>query len=920
MSSILDCALEHARHGFAVLPLRENGKEPATINGYYDASTIEAEIAKWFAKPTVNIGIRVGQESNIIVIDPDNKGGKDGRARLAELEARLGQLPLTRTIETRYGKHYYFKFPAKWSDALIKSEYAPGLDIKAKGYVVAPPSTVDGFTYFVKNDIPIAELPNAWVKDAINTAPNRDDWKRLERPRGSGVSICEEYDIHLNDVLEVPTNARKTSDGYLIKHPIHGATGSGNLSLNMARDLWHCFRCGSGGDPLTWVAVREHFIDCADAGPLDRDTIKRCLEVLRKEGKVPDEATVRAAVTVSNNGKEETYSVKLRPLNDVANVERFLSRHGDDIRWCEETRRWVAFNGARWEEVSSDYVKRCARDVSAIIRHESALITELNKSDDEKKQMTDKFDVWARLSSFKNRIDAIIELSKGDLAISVHAFNRDPLLFNCENGTFNIASDEMQPHNRDDYITHYYAVPYEPGSKNRKWESFLARVQPSSGIREFLKRAAGYSLTGLTNEEALFFCYGGGSTGKSTFLDTLRSAAASYGDVSKFATFLADRNASGGSPREDITRLMGLRMTICNEVNRNTRFNGALLKTLVSGELYVARVPYSPQSVSFEPTFKLWLAANDRPKIDYDDDAAFRRFYIVPFNVVIAKLEQDKGLRNYFKQDSDAQKAVLAWALEGAVEWYKLSNGGHSDGLLAPAEIVSETKAYQLAMNPVHEFIMNECAIGCDANGLPFEVEGSSLWDVYSDARSHYDMRTVKSSVSLGKYLSKFGFESFQETTGSRERKWRYIRLLDPETMPEQPALVKCRRTDERIKGSIIENSYHEGDIGKVCDFCALIRSCVREPVVERLKQADQAALATHIYELLGAAKGVSLALDSDEQLAEATAIKIKQQHPEFSDYPVEQFCKKLVESDKQLQGLVAGLTGGKVRGGQAQT
>ena len=306
--AMVDAALEYARRGEPVLPLRENAKEPATDNGFYDASINDAEIEKLFVKPYVNIGVRVGQESNIIVIDIDNKSGKDGRARLTEIEARLGTLPLTRTVETRHGKHFYFNFPNKWRYELTKSEYAPGLDIKAKGYVVAPPSTIEGFTYYVKNDVPTAELPDAWVTEAIKVTPDRHDWNKL-RPKDSGLSICEEYGISMNDVLTLPANARKTYDWYLIKHPIHGATGSGNMSINASRDLWYCFRCGTGGDALTYLAVREGFIDCADAGPLDRDTIKKCLEVLRKEGKVPDD---RPTLTEPNGPGEQALQDKAR--------------------------------------------------------------------------------------------------------------------------------------------------------------------------------------------------------------------------------------------------------------------------------------------------------------------------------------------------------------------------------------------------------------------------------------------------------------------------------------------------------------------------------------------------------------------------------------------------------------------------------
>ena len=919
---VLPIALSYASRGWPVLPLNPGRKIPLTKNGFYDASNDEAQIHAWWTTyPRANVGLRVGFESGLCVIDVDNKGGKDGNTRLAELEERLGTLPPTLTIKTPNGRHFYFKFPEAWRDTLIKAEYAPGVDLKSKGYVVAPPSVVSSFEYRLINGVELAELPFAWANEAIKGELTGDDWKKLERPRGSGPSICEEYNIRLDDVLTIPADAHTTSQGYLIKHPIHGATGDGNLSLNVSKDLWHCFRHDTGGDPLTWVAVREAFIDCADAGPLDRETIKRCLDVLRKEGKVPEEATLRAAVTVTtSNGKEETFTVKPRRLDDVANVERFLSRHGDSLRWCLETRRWLAYNGAYWAEVSPDYVKRCARDVSYIIRSESALVGDLkNKSEDEKKKLADQYTSWARTSSLKVRIDAVIELAKADLEISVHELNRDPLLFNCENGTFNIRNGELRPHDPDDFISHHCAIPYEPGFKNEHWEAFLKKVQPSRDTRNFLQRATGYSLTGLTNEEALFFCFGEGATGKSTFLETILGCAASYGDVSKFATFLADRTASGGSPREDITRLIGLRLTVCNEVNKNTRFNGALLKTLVSGELHVARVPYSPQSVSFEPTFKLWLAANDRPKLDYDDDAAFRRFYVVPFNVVIPRKEQDKNLKSYFKHDSDAQKAILAWGLEGAVEWYKLSDGGRRDGLRAPTVISEATQAYQFAMNPLYEFLQNECAVGCDKDGKPFEVDTTSLWAAYHDAQ--YDIRKVRSAASLGRFLSSLGFERFQDNTPNRARKWRYLRLkgFDEEsTMPNCDIVNQKFRTLEHLEGSFSQNSLHEVAHEKVCDFCLFKCSSVHDldKVGEQKQGPDQATLARHIKEALESwrsanSSGKKQRVERSAHI-DAVAMLVYGTHPEHDPDDIWRLVERLSSEDRDIAALIADCARGR--------
>lgn len=920
---MLDAALKYARQGIAVLPLLEGKKDPLVFgtfrHGYKTATTDETLILEcWTQHPYVNIGLRIGFESGIAVIDEDNKGSKDGRSDMVALEKELGTLPVTRTVYTasentatgEIGRQYYFKFPAELRDAPLKKQLADGVDVKVKnGYVVAAPSVVSGRAY-ESDGADIVELSAAWIASCITPELDLSEWKRVSQPRGSGKSICDEYNIHLEDVLDF-TRGRKTGDGWLIPHPIHGATGKGNMGVNLSKGLWYCFRHGGGGDALTWVGVREGIIKCGDQ--LDRESIKECLKVLRKEGKVPEEAAVRATVTVSGvKGEPETYTVKIRPRTDVANVERFLSRHGENIRWCEETRRWFRFNGAYWKEVSADNVKHRARDVSAIVRSESALFNEL-KTDpktgntltaEQKEKMAGEHQAWARQSSMRQRLEAIVELVKADLVVSIDAFDHDPLLYNCKLGTFNIKTGEVQPFSREDYITHYYDVPYVKGARNDRFEKFLERVQPSPEVRAFLKRAVGYSLTALTNEEALFFCYGTGSTGKSTFEAAIQGAASTYGEVSKFATFLANRYASGGSPREDITRLIGKRIVECNEVNRGTKFNGALIKTLVSGERYVARVPFSPQSVSFEPTFKLWLFANDRPTLEYDDDAAFRRFYVVPWSVVIPEPEQDKSLKDYFKNDPEAREAILAWALEGAVEWWTLSNGGVENGLRAPSDVVAETKAYQLAMNPVYQFVINECAVGCDATGKPYEVEAIRLWDVYSDIRSHYDLKNIKSAGSLGKKLKAFGFESFQGNETWRPRKWRYIRLLDPTELPEQPPLFNCQywwseiRTDEQIKGVLSANFLHEGTYGKVCKMCASIRSCVH--VLENITKPDQATVIEMIVSFLddSIASGKTGVDIKTDEFAVAMAQNIVIQRTELNEADVVALYKLLIESE----------------------
>jgi phage/plasmid-associated DNA primase len=186
---------------------------------------------------------------------------------------------------------------------------------------------------------------------------------------------------------------------------------------------------------------------------------------------------------------------------------------------------------------------------------------------------------------------------------------------------------------------------------------------------------------------------------------------------------------------------------------------------------------------------------------------------VIPFNVTIPVSEQDRNLRTIFKHDTNIKKAILAWALEGAVEWYQRSNGGHDDGLLAPKDVISATEVYQLSMNPLYSFIQAECEVGCDEKGVPFEEGAVELWDAYDSPRAHYDIKAVKSSKALGKYLAALGFERYREKVGTRQYKWKYIRLLAAYEVPgQQPRSSECPL--------LKQSESLEWEIKKICGLC----------------------------------------------------------------------------------------------------
>jgi putative DNA primase/helicase len=159
------------------------GKHPRTEHGAKDASTDLVQIRRWWRKwPDANVGIRVGEDAGIIVLDIDPRNG--GSATLEALEAELGVLPETVTAKTGGGGlHLVFQHP----DLPVGKDSAgkllgPGIDVLANGalMVASPSRHISGRRYRWADgkshrDLTPGKLPEAWVSKLCGTAAGADD-------------------------------------------------------------------------------------------------------------------------------------------------------------------------------------------------------------------------------------------------------------------------------------------------------------------------------------------------------------------------------------------------------------------------------------------------------------------------------------------------------------------------------------------------------------------------------------------------------------------------------------------------------------------------------------------------------------------------------------------------------------------------
>jgi hypothetical protein len=163
-NSTLQIARRLTEKGFYIFPCIPNAKEPA-IKGWQEAATRNNEqITKWFANDQYNIGIFTGKfrdNESLVVVDVDQKKGKDGAKEIEKLQILGHEFPATflQTTPTG-GKHIVYKttIPVKQgADVLAK-----GLDIRSRGgYIVAVGSKIDGGFYSAK-DAEIVPAPD-WI-------------------------------------------------------------------------------------------------------------------------------------------------------------------------------------------------------------------------------------------------------------------------------------------------------------------------------------------------------------------------------------------------------------------------------------------------------------------------------------------------------------------------------------------------------------------------------------------------------------------------------------------------------------------------------------------------------------------------------------------------------------------------------------
>lgn len=382
-------------------------------------------------------------------------------------------------------------------------------------------------------------------------------------------------------------------------------------------------------------------------------------------------------------------------LTELGNAERFHAEHNSYLKFNYSLNKWIFWNGKNWSEdvdgLSSRFAKQTVRNIYA----EAAEI-----EDQYIRKITTRH---AILSESNSKIQSMINLAKSfpGIASTSQAFDLFDHLFNMDNGILDLEKMEFLNHDKNYQITKRSKVSYDETQQCPQWIQFLNTIFDSSQeLITFVQKAVGLSLSGYTDEQFLFFAYGTGANGKSTFFETLRLIFGDYFQKSPTEMLLM-KNSDGGI-NNDVARLIGTRFVVTAELPSGKRINEQMIKDLTGGDVVTARFLHK-EFFEFKPTHKLWIYGNHKPKIIDTDEGIWRRLTLIPFDVKIEEKDQipQRIIIENFKNELSG---IFNWIFDG---WKKYK----SEGFGRPEIVKHATSNYKSESDVLGIFLIENCEL-----------------------------------------------------------------------------------------------------------------------------------------------------------------------------------------------------------------
>lgn len=434
-------------------------------------------------------------------------------------------------------------------------------------------------------------------------------------------------------------------------------------------------------------------------------------------------------------------------ISDTRLAEYFSHQVGGWLRYWAEAKKWLNYDGRRWTTDAPGGAFPALKDViRGLYRHAANAATADREAVLKNLLKLEKHQTQRDILSAASNIPRLI--------ISSNQLDQDPMVLNCLNGTVDLRTGLLRPHDPADLITKLVHVEYLEDAQCPLFKKFLNRIMGGDqDLIGYLQRYFGYCLTGLTVEQVLLFFYGTGANGKSVLQNLIMALLGDFSTTAA-ADLLMVRDRRGAS--NDLAALRGSRLVSVCEFDDGERLAEATIKTLTGGDRVSCRFLYG-EFFEYLPNFKILLIGNHKPKIRGCDHGIWRRIHMLLFEVTIPEDERDPRLQEKLMAELPG---ILAWAVRGCLEWQR-------DGLNPPQKVLAAVNEYRHDEDIFKQWI-DECCL----TGPEYQATPAALLESFIDFSKWRNTTPHK----LGRMLKEAGFEQHRTFSG---RFWVGIGLLD---------------------------------------------------------------------------------------------------------------------------------------------
>jgi putative DNA primase/helicase len=435
-----------------------------------------------------------------------------------------------------------------------------------------------------------------------------------------------------------------------------------------------------------------------------------------------------------------------QPLNDVGNAERFLVTFFGEVRYCPELRAWFVWDKRRWRQDNgaAEYLaKRAMRE----FRHQAVDMfyqPELLK--------------FAVQSSNVAKYRYLLQAAQSEPGIPVRLSELDchPFLLNVRNGTIDLETGELGRHRREDLLTQFIDVNYDPKAQAPLWNTVLLEALGPENV-SYLQKVLGYSLSADTAEKAIFILFGKKDAGKSTLLSVIRGLLGDYATLLMVQTLTS--HTRGSNALADLADLQGKRFAQTSELG-DEKLVQRVLKSCVQGagsEIKAVRKYANP--IRFRETAKIFIDTNDLPVMsDPYDEAFLSRVHLI---YCAKSVPPEKIDRKLLEKLTVEFPGILAWLVEGFRRY-------RAEGLQKPPSMVDAINGWVANSDNVRRFILEACLVD-----PRYSVQPEPFYKGYMAWCKHSHEMPVSLSVFCQR-LARLGFRRSRRHKG---RSYAGIRL-----------------------------------------------------------------------------------------------------------------------------------------------